>query len=215
MTELHKKIHDYLMIKGYKKKDLNRLDKFSVYLSMEIMEYAHRNQTRENGEEYINHPLRCLQTYKSMIGIISNDYFCIDRDLLYENEIPFDGVHEVCLLHDVIEDSDITIEELEEIFDYCELGIYFDLYIKEPLTLITHEKSIDYDEYIVKYVMKNPISALVKMIDMQDNLNMLSLSDFSESKYERSARYLKLLYTINCKYKFIENIQKYKKELEK
>ncbi len=214
MTELHEKIHEYLVTKGYKKETLQQMDKFSVYLSMEIMEYAHRNQTRENGEEYKNHPLRCLKTYRDMVGIIPNDDFCIDKDLLYEKGVPFDGVQEVCLLHDVIEDTDITIEELQEIFDECELGRYFHLYIKEPLLLITHKKSMPYDEYVLAHVMKNPISAIVKMIDMQDNLNLLyGLLSFDKGKFERSSTYLTLLYAINCKYRFIENIQTYKKKL--
>lgn len=215
MTKLLEKIHDYLISIGYKKENLKEQDLYSVNLSMEIMEYAHRNQTRENGEEYVNHPLRCLQIYRDLVGIKPDDYFCIDKDLLYEKGIPFDGVQEVCILHDVLEDSDITIEEIKEIFDCVELGSYFDLYIKEPLLLITHDKSMDYDTYVLDYVMKNPISALVKMIDMQDNLYMLSLAEFSERKYERSARYLKLLYLINCKYRFIENVQSYKKDFKK
>lgn len=216
MTELHKKIHAYLMEKGYQKEDLIRMDQSSVSLSMEMMEYAHRNQKRENGEQYANHPLRCFQTYRDMVGITWNNDDSVDKNLLFKNDIPYDGVQEVCLLHDVIEDTDITIEELKAIFSDCGFETYFDLYVKEPLTLITHKKSMDYDEYVLTYVMKNSISSIVKMIDMQDNLNMIGgLVSLDKSKYERSARYLKLLYLINSKYRFIENLHAYKKKLEK
>src|SRR5574344_956739 len=94
-------IHEYLISKGAKEEDLKKMDGCSVYLSMEIMEYAHRNQKRENGEEYANHPSRCMQEYRELVGIVPDDPFCIDKDLMYEFEIPYDGVQEVCLLHDV------------------------------------------------------------------------------------------------------------------
>ena len=92
-----KEIHDYLVSIGKKEEDLEQLDKFSVYLSMEIMEYAHRNQKRENGEDYANHPSRCLQNYRDLVGIIPDDYFCIDKDMMYENGVPYDGVQSLLL----------------------------------------------------------------------------------------------------------------------
>lgn len=202
-------IHEYLISKGAKEEDLKKMDGCSVYLSMEIMEYAHRNQKRENGEEYANHPSRCMQEYRELVGIVPDDPFCIDKDLMYEFEIPYDGVQEVCLLHDVIEDSDFTIEEVEGIFDECSLENYFNLYIKQPLVNVTHIKSMDYLSYI-KICMEHPVSAIVKMMDLQDNLHVLSLVEFNEKNYERASRYLQYLYLINVKYRFIENAKRYK-----
>ena len=209
-----KEIHDYLVSIGKKEEDLEQLDKFSVYLSMEIMEYAHRNQKRENGEDYANHPSRCLQNYRDLVGIIPDDYFCIDKDMMYENGVPYDGVQEVCLLHDVIEDSDFSLDETEKIFKECELGDFFKLYIKEPLKLITHDKRMDYFSYI-KVCMENPISALCKMMDLQDNTYILSLTTFDEKNYKRAQDYLMYMYLINLKYRFIENIKKYREEFSK
>lgn len=202
-------IHEYLISKGAKEEDLKKMDGCSVYLSMEIMEYAHRNQKRENGEEYANHPSRCMQEYRELVGIVPDDPFCIDKDLMYEFEIPYDGVQEVCLLHDVIEDSDFTIEEVEGIFDECSLENYFNLYIKQPLVNVTHIKSMDYLSYI-KICMEHSVSAIVKMMDLQDNLHVLSLVEFNEKNYERASRYLQYLYLINVKYRFIENAKRYK-----
>lgn len=202
-------IHEYLISKGAKEEDLKKMDGCSVYLSMEIMEYAHRNQKRENGEEYANHPSRCMQEYRELVGIVPDDPFCIDKDLMYEFEIPYDGVQEVCLLHDVIEDSDFTIEEVEGIFDECSLENYFNLYIKQPLVNVTHIKSMGYLSYI-KICMEHPVSAIVKMMDLQDNLHVLSLVEFNEKNYERASRYLQYLYLINVKYRFIENAKRYK-----
>lgn len=202
-----KEIHDYLILRGKTLEELLELDHSSVYLSMEIMEYAHRNQKRVNGEDYANHPSRCLQNYRDLVGIVTDDYNCIDKDMMYEYGIPFDGVQEVCLLHDVIEDDCFTIKEIEEIFNECDLGRYFKLYIKDPLIRITHNHDVEYLEYI-KICMENPISAIGKMMDLQDNLYILSLIKFDEDNYKRACKYLSCLYVINLKYHFIENSNK-------
>ena len=175
------------------------------------MEYAHRNQKRENGEDYAEHPSRVLENYRKLVGIKPNDYFCIDEDMMAHNLIPYDGVQEVCLLHDVIEDTDFTIEELREIYIECGFEKYFDLYIEDALRKITHDKSMDYEEYI-KICLKNPISAIVKMMDLQDNLRVIDLIDLNEEKYNRAKGYLSWILMINDKYQFLENANKYRKE---
>lgn len=182
-----KEIHDYLIERGKTIEELIELDHSSVHLSFEIMEYAHRNQKRANRDDYANRPARCLQNYRDLVGIKDFDYNCIDKDLMYQYGVPFDGVQEVCLLHDVVEDECFTIDELEEIFNECDLGVYFKLYIKEPLIKITHNCNDDYLEYI-KICMENPISAICKMMDLQDNLYVLSLIKFDEKNYERASK---------------------------
>ena len=57
------------MSRGVSEEKLLRSDTSSVYLALEIMEYAHRNQKRDNGEDYANHPTRCLGTYRQLIDI--------------------------------------------------------------------------------------------------------------------------------------------------
>lgn len=206
-----KEIHDYLISVGKKEKDLLEFDHYSVYLSMEICEYAHRNQKRENGEDYANHPFRCLAMYREFVGIIEDDPFCIDKDMMFEHGIPFDGVQELCLLHDVIEDTDFSIEDLEEIFDECGLKTYFDLYIKYPLIALTHDKSEEYDDYIIK-CLEYPASALVKMIDMQDNINVMTLISLDKDKYIRGLKYYHFTLLINTQYHFLEENHKYREK---
>ena len=63
------KIHEYLIDKGADEETLLQWDSSSVYLTMEIMEYAHRNQKRENGEDYAEHPSRVLENYRKLVGI--------------------------------------------------------------------------------------------------------------------------------------------------
>ena len=210
MNENLKKIHEYLMERGVEEKQLLESDTSSVYLAMEIMEYAHRNQKRENGEDYANHPARILETYREMVGIKHHDFFCMDKDLMYKHNVPYDGVQEVCLLHDVIEDTEFTIDDVRDIYVKCGFERYFDTYNKNALECITHDKSVDYGEYI-KICLKNPIAALVKMIDMQDNLRILDLVKYDEERYHRAQGYLFWTFIINEAYHFVENVEEYRK----
>ena len=211
MNETLRKIHDYLISIGAEEKNLLQMDTQSVYLAMEIMEYAHRNQTRENGEEYAEHPSRCLKRYRKMVGIVPDEYFCIDKDLMAEHGIPFEGVQELCLLHDVVEDSELSFEDVQSIFYDCGFATYFNLYLSDSLKRITHNKSVDYDDYIA-ICLQNPISAFVKMLDLQDNLQVLDLVELNEYTFNRSIGYLRYIYTINHVYHFVENIQAYLKD---
>ena len=213
MNKNLEKIRDYLIERGVDEKSVNSGMTSSVYLAMEIMEYAHRNQKRENGEDYANHPARCLTTYRELIGIGPDGDRVMDKDLLYHNNVPFDGVQEVCLLHDVVEDTELTLNDVRDIYVDCGFEKYFDMYIKDALERITHDKAIDYGEYI-KICLKNPISALVKMIDMEDNLRILDLIKYDEERYHRAQGYLFWTFIINDAYHFVENIENYKNQFK-
>lgn len=213
MNKNLEKIREYLIKMGVDEKSIHNRMTSSVYLAMEIMEYAHRNQKRENGEDYANHPNRCLTTYRELIGIGPDGDRVMDKDLLYNNSVPFDGVQEVCLLHDVVEDTEFTLDDVRDIYVECGFEKYFDMYIKDALERITHNKSVDYGEYI-KICLKNPISALVKMIDMEDNLRLLDLIKYDEERYLRAQGYLFWTFIINDVYHFVENIENYKKQFK-
>lgn len=213
MNKNLEKIRDYLIERGVDEKSVNSGMTSSVYLAMEIMEYAHRNQKRENGEDYANHPARCLTTYRELIGIGPDGDRVMDKDLLYHNNVPFDGVQEACLLHDVVEDTELTLNDVRDIYVECGFEKYFDMYIKDALERITHDKSVDYGEYI-KICLKNPISALVKMIDMEDNLRILDLIKYDEERYHRAQGYLFWTFIINDAYHFVENIENYKNQFK-
>ena len=213
MNKNLEKIRDYLIERGVDEKKVKSGMTSSVYLAMEIMEYAHRNQKRENGEDYANHPARCLTTYRELIGIGPDGDHVMDKDLLYRNNVPFDGVQEVCLLHDVVEDTELTLNDVRDIYVECGFEKYFDMYIKDALERITHDKAVDYGEYI-KICLKNPISALVKLIDMEDNLRILDLIKYDEDRYLRAQGYLFWTFIINDAYHFVENIENYKKQFK-
>ncbi len=214
MNENLDKIHKYLRKIGYGEHEIKNWDTTTVNLAFEIMEYAHRYQKRENGEEYANHPYRLYRRYQELVGIKPHECNCLDIDLMHEFNVPFDGVQEVCLLHDVVEDSEFSLEDVRNIYVECGFEKYFDLYIKNALRYITHDKLVDYDKYIT-ICLRNSISSLVKMLDLEDNCRFLDLTEFNKEKYRGTQSYLSYAFSINNVYQFIENIEKYKKAFRK
>lgn len=204
MLELNE-IHNYLLSIGYKKESLEEYDQSPEALAFQIAAFAHRNQKREKGETYFLHPLRCYDKYEELIGETGN------INLLIKNELPLFGVFEVCILHDVIEDTDITIDDISYVYNLMNLRSYFDDHIRIPLINITHKKNEDYKDYIFR-CMKHPTSALVKMIDLNDNLNILSLISFDDKKFNRCVNYLTYIKIINDEFSFLEKINAYNKE---
>lgn len=203
-------IHNYLLIEGYEEESLKSMDDSTVNLALKIALFAHKDQKRVNGEDYINHPLGLMLSYRELVGIKPDDYYSVDVDLLEHFDIPFHGVQEVCLLHDVIEDTSFTMEEIKEIYKEQGFEQYFTLYIEEALSLITHDKSENYDVYVLK-CMQNRTASLVKLLDLNDNSNVLTLNKLSKRRYERTVNYLKNIKHINDRYHFIENINLFKK----
>ena len=67
----------------------------------------------------------------------------------------------VALLHDVVEDTSITFADLEQKFPEQ---------VVEILKLLTHEKNVDYFDYIRK-IKTNPIATKVKLEDLKHNSN--------------------------------------------
>lgn len=117
---------------------------------------AHHGQVDKSGRAYILHPLRVALAMKD------------DREFL------------AAVLHDVLEDSDYTSEDL--------LRHGFPEEVVEAAVCLTHSDEEEYSEYIEK-IKKNPIARQVKTADLQDNLNVLRLNAFTEKDFERIRKY--------------------------
>ncbi len=120
---------------------------------------AHMGQLDKNGLPYIFHPFHLAE--------------CMDSE---EECI-------VALLHDVVEDTSVTIEELEKEFSSD---------IIEAIKLLTHDKSTDYFEYIKK-IKNNKIAKKVKIADLHNNSDLTRLSKISSKDLERCEKYKKAL----------------------
>jgi (p)ppGpp synthase/HD superfamily hydrolase len=86
----------------------------------------------------------------------------------------------VALLHDIVEDTDVTLEMLEE------LG--FSEFIIKAVSCLTHQEGESYEDY-VRRAAKNPISREVKLADLEDNMDIRRLEFITEEDLSRLDKY--------------------------
>lgn len=128
----------------------------------ELAEKAHSKQKRFNGEPYVNHCFR----------VASGVGHCYLRKA-------------TAMLHDVVEDTEITIEDL--------VNLEFTSFIVEAVDALTKPDKMWYMSYIVDKVSKNPIAVDVKIADLCDNLNINQLTVVDEKVYNRVHKYCEAL----------------------
>lgn len=121
---------------------------------------AHDGQTDLNGDPYIQHPYRVS----------------MDGDVLesFTEQI-------VALLHDVLEDTDVTYDEIEEEFGEE---------VAETVGLLTRGPDDTYEEYI-RILSYHDMARRVKIADLKDNMKLWRISDPSEKDWERWRKYHK------------------------
>ena len=86
----------------------------------------------------------------------------------------------VALLHDIVEDTDMTFEEL--------LKEGFPLEVVETLKYLTHEDNVDYYEYI-KNISTNAVATKVKLSDLKHNSDLSRLDVVTERDIDRANKY--------------------------
>jgi len=125
---------------------------------------AHEGQVDKAGQPYVLHPLRVMLALKST-----------------EERI-------VGVLHDVVEDCDVSLEELRE-HGFSEAVVQaLDSVTKRP-----EEKGDDgYQSFVVR-AGKNPIGRRVKIADLMDNMDLTRLAELSDKDFRRLDRYMKAL----------------------
>ena len=94
----------------------------------------------------------------------------------------------VALLHDVVEDTDYTLEDLA--------AMGFDPVVIEALTLLTHDENVPYIDY-VRMIKDNPVAKAVKLADLQHNSDLSRLDSVDEKALARREKYLKALALLN------------------
>jgi (p)ppGpp synthase/HD superfamily hydrolase len=125
---------------------------------------AHEGQVDKAGQPYVLHPLRVMLALKST-----------------EERI-------VGVLHDVIEDCDVSLEELRE-HGFSEAVVQ----ALDSVTKRTEEKGDDgYQSFVVR-AGKNSIGRRVKIADLLDNMDLTRLAELSDKDFRRLDRYMKAL----------------------
>ncbi len=121
------------------------------------------------GTPYILHPIRIMMRLRTD-----------DEELMC-----------IAVLHDVVEDSDVTFEDLK--------SHGFSNRIIDALELLTHRSVDSYEEYIERIAL-NYDAVLVKMQDLRDNMDASRLKGASEKDIQRMAKYMK-------SYEYLKNIR--------
>lgn len=103
--------------------------------AMKIAYNAHHGQVDKANTPYIFHPFHLAEQMEDEISTV------------------------VALLHDVVEDTTITFEDLEKEFPQE---------VIVPLRYLTHDKEVDYLDYVTK-INENPIAKKVKLADIAHN----------------------------------------------
>ena len=96
-----------------------------------------------------------------------------------------DEISTVCaLLHDVIEDTELTSQDL--------LQMGFPQEVLDVLELLTHDAAVPYMDY-VKKISKNPIATKVKIADLLHNSDTTRLDHLDEYAIKRNQKYQEAL----------------------
>ncbi len=106
-----------------------------VYKAMHIADNAHHGQLDKSGAPYIFHPVHLAEQ-------MEDEFSCC-----------------AALLHDVVEDTEVTLEDLRK--DFPEEVV-------EAVRLLTHEDGVPDVEYLTA-IKANPIALKVKLADNAHN----------------------------------------------
>lgn len=137
----------------------NKLDQL-LELAIKVATQAHKGQLDKGGNPYILHPQAVAAALDST-----------------ENKI-------VAYLHDVVEDTEITLEDLKE------MG--FTYRIVNSIRILTKSKDISYEDYL-KSVKKDSNAWHVKMADIKHNMDISRIPEPTAKDFARIEKYKKAL----------------------
>ena len=121
---------------------------------------AHKDQVDKTGLPYVFHPFHLAEQ-------MNDEYTTI-----------------CALLHDVVEDTDYTIDDLK--------NMGFPIEVLEALKLLTHDPSVPYMDYVVA-LSDNEIAKSVKLADLRHNSDLTRLDVVDEWAIKRNEKYKKAL----------------------
>lgn len=125
--------------------------------AIQIASEAHHNQYDKVGRPYITHAFRVMEKGKN------------------ETE-------KICgMLHDVVEDSEWTLEQLA--------SEGFSAEVIDILERLTHLPGEPYEEYL-RRILTHPVAIRVKINDLEDNMDIRRLTYITENDTRRLNKYL-------------------------
>ena len=118
---------------------------------------AHKEQSDKSGMPYVFHPFHLAEQMQDEESTI------------------------VALLHDVIEDTEYTLDDLRK------MG--FNDSVLAAINLMTHEDGVPYMDYVEK-IKANLVAKTVKLADLRHNSDMTRLDVVTPRDQERAEKYL-------------------------
>ena len=117
---------------------------------------AHKEQEDKSGLPYVFHPFHLAEQMQDETTTI------------------------VALLHDVVEDTDYTLEDLKK-------EGFGDVVI-DALALLTHDDDTPYMDYVAR-IKENPVAKAVKLADLAHNSDLSRMDTIDEKVMERYRNY--------------------------
>jgi len=128
----------------------------SLQRAIEIAVEGHRGQLTKDGLPYVTHSLHLMSQVSTEVEKI------------------------VAALHDVVEDTEFTREDLQ--------AEGFSEAVLEAVDLLTHSDGMDYGDYIER-LSGHPVARRVKLADLSHNMDYRRIPELSGSDLERMRRY--------------------------
>ena len=129
-------------------------------MALKLCFEAHKEQTDKSGMPYVFHPFHLAEQMETEETTI------------------------VALLHDLVEDTAYTVEDL------ADMG--FSKAVTDAIALMTHTKNIEYMDY-VRRIKENPIAKTVKLADLNHNSDLSRLDIVDEKALNRRVKYLQAI----------------------
>ena len=124
--------------------------------AMRLCFAAHAGQLDKGGVPYVFHPFHVAEQMEDELSTV------------------------VALLHDVVEDTDYTLEDLARM-GFPERAL-------SALKLLTHDKRVPYLDYVAA-IRHDPIARAVKLADLRHNSDLSRLSNPDASALARVGKY--------------------------
>lgn len=117
---------------------------------------AHKNQLDKSGMPYVFHPFHLAEQMETEETVV------------------------VALLHDIVEDTDYTIDDLK--------AMGFPQNVTDAIALMTHYADTEYMDYVAR-IKTNPIAKAVKLADLRHNSDTTRLDKVTEKDLKRVEKY--------------------------
>ena len=139
---------------------MRRKKKLYLDRAIELAKQHHEGQTDKAGKPYIEHPLRVM------------------------NQVESEEEKIVAVLHDIVEDTDISLDELR--------NEGFSEEVVSAVECLTKQDGENYDSYIER-ISFNPLAVKIKLADLEDNRDLTRLPEVTDKDLERVEKYDKAL----------------------